>query len=146
MPGLAAAAVTGRGSCAKEEDDDDEEEEEDSWAVKPRGTKHRGHGWGIPRSGGGPGCALGTLLHREGCHSSCLYPHHLGLFFTPSSQLWKGDITGSLWRFRASCSPLPPWSALLLTEKQIPNIPMDWGFPEEPEQDRAEKNPAGQQG
>lgn len=45
MPGLAAAAITGGGSCAKEEEDGDEE---DSWAVKPSGTKPRGHGWGVP--------------------------------------------------------------------------------------------------
>lgn len=44
-----------------------------------------------------------------------------GLFFIPQQPppwTWRGDIMGSVWRLRASCSLLPPWSALLLTEKQ----------------------------
>lgn len=82
MPGVtAAAAITGGGSCAKEEEFDDEEE--DSWAVKPRGTKSRAMAGECPGMGGDPGCASGTLLHREGHHSSQLYPHHAGALLYP---------------------------------------------------------------
>lgn len=36
-----------------------------------------------PGVGGGPGCALGTFLYKEGHHSSCLYPHHPGALLYP---------------------------------------------------------------
>lgn len=118
MPGLAAAAITGGSSCTKEEEDDDEE---DSWAVKPRDTKPRGHGWGVPSGGGWPWLCIGDPPPQGGTSLILpVSPSPRGSSLPPSSgpMNMEGRQHGILWRLRASCSLLPPLSALLLTEKQ----------------------------
>lgn len=70
--------------------------------------------------GGGPGCASGTPLHREGRHSSHLYPCHPGVLPYPAA---AGPVNTE----GRQALLLLPWSALLVTEKQTPKYPNGLG-------------------